>query len=178
MVRASGTNSDISSPPIGFKVLRYLFEQNLTVTFSSQIMSFSPATSRRVFSSLLRRYRHFSSSAPRCQSSIAHIPSCPSPTCLCAPMPRDLDIDRKTPLLHTMAPYSEQVVICTGKDDWTSRVEDEESDAGDFVRGIKGVIGRGGKAFDVCQRCSHFDYRVTFLFTILESRTCTPPIRT
>jgi hypothetical protein len=48
-----------------------------------------------------------------------------------------------------MAPYSEQVIICSGKDDWTSRIEDEEGDSGDFVRGIKGVIGKGGEAFDV-----------------------------
>lgn len=49
-----------------------------------------------------------------------------------------------------MAPYTEQVLLCTGKDDWTSRIEDEESASGDFVRGLKGEIGRGGKGFDVC----------------------------
>ncbi|KAJ4348069.1 uncharacterized protein N0V89_009441 [Didymosphaeria variabile] len=47
-----------------------------------------------------------------------------------------------------MAPYTEQVLICTGKDDWTSRIEDEESTSGDFVRALKGEIGRGGKGFD------------------------------
>jgi hypothetical protein len=48
-----------------------------------------------------------------------------------------------------MASYSEQVVICTGKEDWTSRIEDEQSDSGDLVRGLKKVIGRGGEGFDV-----------------------------
>ncbi|KAK3216650.1 hypothetical protein GRF29_1g549010 [Pseudopithomyces chartarum] len=47
-----------------------------------------------------------------------------------------------------MAPYAEHVVVCTGKEDWTSRIEDEESPSGDFVRGLKGEIGRGGKSFD------------------------------
>ncbi|KAJ4287572.1 hypothetical protein N0V90_012275 [Kalmusia sp. IMI 367209] len=47
-----------------------------------------------------------------------------------------------------MAPYAEQVLICTGKEDWKSRIEDEESSSGDFVRGLRGVIGRGGKGFD------------------------------
>jgi len=64
-------------------------------------------------------------------------------------MPPDLDIDHKTPLLNTMATYSEQLIICTGKDDWTSRIEDEPTPSGDFVRGIKSVVGKGGPAFDV-----------------------------
>lgn len=64
-------------------------------------------------------------------------------------MPSDLEIDRKASLLHTVAAYSSQVLVCTGKDDWTSRIEDEQSAAGDFIRDLKGVIGRGGEAFDV-----------------------------
>ncbi|KAF2648591.1 hypothetical protein K491DRAFT_549835, partial [Lophiostoma macrostomum CBS 122681] len=62
--------------------------------------------------------------------------------------PPDLDIDRKTPLLHTMAPYSEHVLVCTGREDWSSRIEDEEGVEGDFVRGLKGVVGKGGGLFD------------------------------
>ncbi|KAF2274235.1 uncharacterized protein EI97DRAFT_422724 [Westerdykella ornata] len=114
-------------------------------------MSFPLCTSRRFLPSLFHYSRPFSASALRRTShspSIPHVPSCPSPTCACARMPPDLDIDRKSPLLHTMAPYTEQVVICTGKDDWSSRIEDEQSDSGDFLRGIKGIIGRGGQAFD------------------------------
>lgn len=82
-------------------------------------------------------------------ATAAHGPQTPT-TCPCAGTPPELDIDRKTPLLHTMAPYSEQVLLCTGKEDWTSRIEDEASSAGDFVRGLRGEIGRGGKGFDVC----------------------------
>lgn len=48
-----------------------------------------------------------------------------------------------------MAPYSEQVVFCTGKDDWASNIEQEEGETGEFVKGLKGVIGKGTPGFDV-----------------------------
>jgi leucyl-tRNA synthetase len=47
-----------------------------------------------------------------------------------------------------MAAYSEQVVFCTGKADWASNIEQEEGETGEFVRGLKGVIGKGGPGFD------------------------------
>ncbi|KAL5448200.1 hypothetical protein PMIN07_009433 [Paraphaeosphaeria minitans] len=90
------------------------------------------------------RIRTFTTSTHRRQTP----PTTCSPTCACAGTPPDLDIDRTTPLLHTMAPYTEQVVLCTGKDDWSSRIDDEDSAAGDFVRGLGAEIGRGGKGFD------------------------------
>lgn len=49
-----------------------------------------------------------------------------------------------------MAPYAEQVLICTGKEDWTSNLEDDTGAVADFVKGVKRVIGRGGEKFDVC----------------------------
>jgi leucyl-tRNA synthetase len=64
-------------------------------------------------------------------------------------MPADLDIDRKAQLLNTMAPYAQQVVVCTGQDDWASNIQQDESATGEFVRGVKDVIGKGAKAFDV-----------------------------
>ncbi|PSN70680.1 hypothetical protein BS50DRAFT_673458 [Corynespora cassiicola Philippines] len=96
----------------------------------------------------IRALRSFATTSARRQSPIPYVQSCPAPTCTCAPAPEGLDIDRKTPLMNTMAAYTEQVLVSTGKPDWTSRIEDEESDAGAFVRGLKGVIGKGGKAFD------------------------------
>jgi hypothetical protein len=48
-----------------------------------------------------------------------------------------------------MATYSEQVVFCTGKEDWVSNIEQEEDSTGDFVRGMKSVIGKGSAGFDV-----------------------------
>ncbi|KAI1531803.1 Suc-Fer-like domain containing protein [Pyrenophora tritici-repentis] len=47
-----------------------------------------------------------------------------------------------------MATYSEQIVFCTGKEDWVSNIEQEEGETGDFVKGLKGVIGKGSPAFD------------------------------
>jgi leucyl-tRNA synthetase len=49
-----------------------------------------------------------------------------------------------------MAPYAEQVILCTGKEDWASNIEQEEGATGEFVSGLKGVIGKGGEGFDVC----------------------------
>jgi leucyl-tRNA synthetase len=48
-----------------------------------------------------------------------------------------------------MAPYSEQVVFCTGQEDWASNIEQEEGPTGEFVQGMKGVIGKGSAGFDV-----------------------------
>jgi hypothetical protein len=53
-----------------------------------------------------------------------------------------------------MAPYAEQVILCTGKEDWASNIEQEEGATGDFVSGLKGVIGKGAEAFDVRTRSS------------------------
>jgi hypothetical protein len=64
--------------------------------------------------------------------------------------------------MHTIAPYSEHVLICTGKDDWSSRIEDEEGLSGDFVRALKGVVGKGGRLFDVG--------KLSFLFHLLRLR--------
>lgn len=53
-----------------------------------------------------------------------------------------------------MAAYAEQVVICTGKDDWCSRIEEENS--GDNLAGdVKELVGRGGKFADVCLHSLH-----------------------
>lgn len=42
-----------------------------------------------------------------------------------------------------MAPYAEQVLICTGKKDWESRIEDENS-GDNLAADIKELLGRGG----------------------------------
>ncbi|KAG9200661.1 hypothetical protein G6514_006840 [Epicoccum nigrum] len=47
-----------------------------------------------------------------------------------------------------MAPYTEQVLLCTGKADWASNLEDDGGDTATFVKGLKSVIGKGGEAFD------------------------------
>ncbi|KAF2729330.1 hypothetical protein EJ04DRAFT_502512 [Polyplosphaeria fusca] len=108
-------------------------------------------SSTRWHTPIARSLRHLSISAPRSSPSTPTIPytwTCPSPTCSCAPAPQDLDIDRKTPLLNTMPAHSQHLLICTGNSDWTSRIEDEPTPSGAFIRGLKSIIGKGGPAFD------------------------------
>lgn len=53
-----------------------------------------------------------------------------------------------------MPPYAQHVVVRTGMDDWASRIEEEEAGTGvNFVRGLKELVGRGGRFFDVCMVC-------------------------
>lgn len=76
------------------------------------------------------------------------IPTCPSPTCSCASMPEDLDIDHKSPLNGVVAGYAEHVLVCTGQDDWVSRIEEENS-GDNLAADLKELFGRGGKYRDV-----------------------------
>ena len=99
-----------------------------------------------------RYYRHTSSihrPSIRVPTPFPVIESCPSPTCPCRPAPADLDIDREQSLNGTMAAYSEQVLVCTGREDWKSRIEDEEGEHGELVRQLRALLGRGGKFCDV-----------------------------
>ncbi|KAF1810018.1 Sucraseferredoxin-like protein, partial [Eremomyces bilateralis CBS 781.70] len=72
--------------------------------------------------------------------------TCPPATCSCRPMPADLDIDHKTVMGNSVAPYSEHVLVSTGRSDWPSRIEDDESTP--VVAALKGAFGRGGKYTD------------------------------
>lgn len=53
-----------------------------------------------------------------------------------------------------MPPYAQHVVVRTGRDDWGSKIEDEdvsvEGTGMNFARSLKELVGRGGKYFDVC----------------------------
>ncbi|CAI4210263.1 unnamed protein product [Parascedosporium putredinis] len=81
----------------------------------------------------------------------------PLPACDCDPSvvaataaTADLDIDRAGKLEGAFSPYAEQVLVCTGKDDWASRVEEDEGadGGGDVLRGFKALFGRGGRFSD------------------------------
>jgi hypothetical protein len=63
-------------------------------------------------------------------------------------MPEGLEIDHSKPLNGTMASYADQVLICTGKEDWTSRIEDENG-GDNLAANIKNLLGRGGIYSDV-----------------------------
>ncbi|PGG99352.1 hypothetical protein AJ79_08546 [Helicocarpus griseus UAMH5409] len=80
-------------------------------------------------------------------------PACPEPTCTCAPtpkMPEGLEIDYARDLNGTMAPYAQQLLISTGQGDWRSRIEEDGVDSGWGMlgRGVKGLVGRGGRFAD------------------------------
>jgi hypothetical protein len=79
------------------------------------------------------------------------IPTCPEPTCSCAKTPSNLDIDHERNLNGSMAGYSQQVIIATGQSDWRSRIEEDGVNEGWGIlgRGLKGLVGRGGKYSDV-----------------------------
>jgi len=103
--------------------------------------------SLRIQGSAIRRFARRSYSTPQTTSK------CPEPTCQCAATPPDLDIDRKLPLNGSMAPYAQHVVVYTGKDDWASRIEDDDtpdSPWGFLIRQLKTYLGRGGQYADVC----------------------------
>ncbi|KAM0256364.1 hypothetical protein ACHAQJ_005015 [Trichoderma viride] len=62
-------------------------------------------------------------------------------------MPDGLGIDQHNPLNGVMAGYAEHVVVCTGKDDWLSKIEDENS-GDNLAADLKELFGRGGKYTD------------------------------
>ncbi|KAL2855509.1 Sucrase/ferredoxin-like-domain-containing protein [Aspergillus pseudoustus] len=78
---------------------------------------------------------------------------CPDPSCSCPAtpsMPEGLPLDHDHPLSGTMAAYAQQIVVCTGQRDWTSRIEDDGKNQswGNLVRGLKSLLGRGGPYAD------------------------------
>ena len=73
--------------------------------------------------------------------------SCPVQTCQCRETPKGLDIEREQNINGSMASYAEQVLVCTGRNDWKSKIEEE--DEGVLVKKLKSFLGRGGKYSDV-----------------------------
>ncbi|KAH7033419.1 Sucrase/ferredoxin-like-domain-containing protein [Microdochium trichocladiopsis] len=85
-----------------------------------------------------------------CRRWLNTVTTCPEPTCECAdtpPMPKDLPIDYKGKLDGLISNYAQQVLICTGKDDWASRIE-EDNDGDNLAADLKELIGRGGMFSD------------------------------
>ncbi|EFX03927.1 sucrose cleavage family protein [Grosmannia clavigera kw1407] len=78
------------------------------------------------------------------------VDSCPEATCTCEAMPElpaELPIDHESRLNGLISAYNEQVIVCTGKDDWPSRIEDDNS-GDNLAADLKELFGRGGKYSD------------------------------
>lgn len=79
------------------------------------------------------------------------VTKCPEPTCECSdtpPMPEGLPIDYEGKLNGLISNYAQHVLICTDKDDWTSRIE-EDNGGDNLAADLRELIGRGGKFSDV-----------------------------
>ncbi|KAF1353091.1 Sucrase/ferredoxin-like-domain-containing protein [Delphinella strobiligena] len=118
-------------------------------------MSYVRSASRRTLVALGQRpvliaqQRHASRVAARISFTPPPFPtidSCPAPTCQCREMPEGLDIEREQALNGSIAAYAEQVLISTGKADWTSKIEDENDAV--FLRQMKKFMTRNGKYSD------------------------------
>ncbi|KAG5912897.1 hypothetical protein E4U42_001731 [Claviceps africana] len=108
----------------------------------------------RILSSLCRR--GLAGTARRQPPPFPTVPSCPAPTCGCADtpvLPAGLEIDGTSPLGGAMAGYAEQVLVCTGRDDWASRIEDE-SGGDNLAADLKELFGRGGLYSDPFHKIS------------------------
>ena len=81
-------------------------------------------------------------------------------------MPEGLYINYSKPLHGTMAPYAEQVLICTGQRDWKSRIEDE-NDGDNLAADLKELLGRGGIYSDV-RPCFLFYAKIIQIEEILD----------
>lgn len=106
-----------------------------------------------------RRHLAFFSSRPRRPPPpppFSTVDTCPEPTCGCAAtpaMPEGLLLDREGPMKGAIAGYAEQVLVCTGHNDWPSRIE-EESSGDNLAADLKELFGRGGTYSDVsCATC-------------------------
>lgn len=82
-------------------------------------------------------------------------------------MPEGFEIDHSKPLNGSMPAYSEQVLICTGKNDWVSKIE-EENGGDNLAADLKELLGRGGTYSDV----SLFFLIFNFYFAYISDKEC------
>jgi hypothetical protein len=78
-------------------------------------------------------------------------PTCPAPTCSCAPtpdLPEGFPIDHNASLNGLISNYAQHVLVCTGKDDWPSRIEEDNS-GDNLAADLRELVGPKGKFSDV-----------------------------
>ena len=109
---------------------RIRIASNFALMASLSISSFrwaAPGLSSRVTCSFFVPKSSFSTFRPPHSPHIPKIPTCPASKCVCAPTPVFPDthpIDHTTPLAGAVATYAAHLLVCTGADDWPSRIED------------------------------------------------------
>jgi hypothetical protein len=108
---------------------------------AAQYSASATCTARRSYASRI--------SIPFAPPPFPVLESCPAPTCQCRETPAGLDIEREQSLNGSMASYAEHVLISTGRDDWKSKIEDE--DEGVLVRKMKKLLLKNGKYSDVSE---------------------------
>ncbi|KAK4152950.1 hypothetical protein C8A00DRAFT_44082 [Chaetomidium leptoderma] len=77
-------------------------------------------------------------------------PTCPAPSCPCAPTPEfppGFEIDHKAPLNGLISNYAQHVLVCTGRDDWPSRIE-EDNEGDNLAARLRELSGPRGKYSD------------------------------
>jgi len=65
-------------------------------------------------------------------------------------MPEGFEIDHKTPLNGLVSNYAQHVLVCTGRSDWPSRIE-EDSGGDNLGADLRELLGRGGSFSDVSE---------------------------
>lgn len=65
-------------------------------------------------------------------------------------MPEGFEIDHKTNINGLISNYAQHVLVCTGKLDWPSRIEDDNS-GDNLAADLRELVGRGGTFSDVSQ---------------------------
>jgi hypothetical protein len=114
----------------------------------------------RQFTRICPRYcRHYSTIRPPPQ----WISQAPETTCCCQPMPPGLDIDHDSKM--TFSPYSKHLVVCTGQNDWASKIE-LDFNTGPVTRHLKSLLGppgkRGAKVLNGVLPGKHHDVRTCY----------------
>ena len=99
-----------------------------------------------------RRVHHRGLSIQLRLSSQLTTSTCPPSTCACAATP-DLEIDHIKPLINTVPRHSKHLVVHTGRDDWASRIEDDEEEP-NIAKELKALLGPKGEFYEVCASCS------------------------
>lgn len=70
------------------------------------------------------------------------IERCPEARCGCRSTPDGLEIDRDSKM--TFSPYRQHIVVCTGQNDWASKIE-LDVNTSPLTRHLKALLGPQGK---------------------------------